>query len=155
MDDEAIREITRRHARCILFWTRRRADVARRISFSHWRFRCCSRDGALRLRPTLLVGEAGTGKSRLARRVFERLGLPYTVAPVGGTADARLLGTAKGWSTGHGSVVAEAFLRHRKANPGLVVDELEKVGTSRHNGSLWDGLLGLLEPETSRRWLDP
>ncbi len=45
--------------------------------------------------------------------------------------------------------------RTRCASPGIVLDELEKTGTSRHNGAVGDVLLGLFEPQTSSRWLDP
>src|SRR3546814_7088270 len=40
------------------------------------------------------------------------------------------------------------------ANPGIVLDEIEKAGTSRHNGNLLDALLAMLEPETSAQWFD-
>ncbi len=36
-----------------------------------------------------------------------------------------------------------------------MLDELEKTGTSRHNGAVGDVLLGLFEPQTSARWFDP
>lgn len=112
-------------------------------------------DGAVRLRPTLLVGSPGTGKSRLARRLCEEFGVPASVVPVAGVADAHICGVPKGWSTGHGSVVAEAFRRHRIANPAVLLDELEKCAVSRHNGNVWDALLPLLEPETATAWRDP
>lgn len=112
-------------------------------------------DDTLRLRPTLFVGAPGCGKTRLAHRLCDELDVPLMTVPVAGAMDAHLLGVAKGWSTGHGSVVAEAFRRHRAANPAILLDELEKAGTSRHNGNVLDALLPLLEPETSARWRDP
>ena len=35
------------------------------------------------------------------------------------------------------------------------LDELEKVGTSRHIGNVQDALLGLLERVTASAWFDP
>ena len=40
------------------------------------------------------------------------------------------------------------------ANPCVVIDEIEKSGTSRHNGNLQDALVPMLEPATSRSILD-
>jgi ATP-dependent Lon protease len=37
----------------------------------------------------------------------------------------------------------------------MIVDELEKAGTRSDYGRLWDAMLGLLEPETSRRYPYP
>jgi hypothetical protein len=41
------------------------------------------------------------------------------------------------------------------ASPGLILDEVEKASENRHNGSLYDCLLGLLEPQSSSTWRDP
>jgi hypothetical protein len=48
-----------------------------------------------------------------------------------------------------------AVRRHECAGPAIILDEIEKVGTSRHNGNVHDVLVGLLEKETSARWFDP
>ncbi len=48
-----------------------------------------------------------------------------------------------------------AVRRHECAGPAILLDEIEKVGTSRHNGNVHDVLVGLLEKETSARWFDP
>lgn len=47
------------------------------------------------------------------------------------------------------------FAAHRVASPGVILDEMEKVATGKHNGSLHDGLLGMLEPRTCGAWMDP
>ncbi|MBK3745579.1 AAA domain-containing protein, partial [Paraburkholderia aspalathi] len=54
-----------------------------------------------RLKPLLLVGPPGTGKTALANRIAELLGLPSTMIMVGGSADgASLSAITRGW---HGS----------------------------------------------------
>src|SRR5260370_25233474 len=42
----------------------------------------------------------------------------------------------------------------RIANPILLIDEIEKAGTSSRNGRLWDGMRPFLERETATRYRD-
>ena len=99
----------------------------------------------VRLPPILLVGSPGSGKTRLARRVAEVLGLAVTVYGCAGVADAAFLGTSRQWSTGRASVPLQAIRRAESATVCILLDELEKSGEGRTNGSLGDGLLGMVE----------
>jgi hypothetical protein len=109
----------------------------------------------LRMRPTIFLGPPGCGKSRFARRLAEELGAPYELIPCGGMSDSGLGGAARRWSTGEPSLPMLVVRRHECAGPVIILDEIEKVGTGRHNGNAHDVLLGLLERETSSRWHDP
>jgi len=109
----------------------------------------------VRMRPTILLGSPGGGKTRFARRLSEELGTPYELISCGGFSDSAIGGTARRWSSGEPSLPVMAVRRHECAGPVVILDEIEKIGTSRHNGSLHDVLIGLFEPETSRRWHDP
>jgi hypothetical protein len=109
----------------------------------------------VRLRPTILLGSPGCGKTRFSRRLIEELGVPYELVPCGGLSDSALGGTARRWSSGEPSLAVMAVRRHECAGPAIILDEIEKVGTSRHNGNVHDVLVGLLEKETSVRWFDP
>jgi hypothetical protein len=109
----------------------------------------------IRLRPTLLVGEAGGGKSRLARRLAETLGLPLHRFDGSGSADNTFSGTSRRWSSGEHCTPLEAIRRHRVANPLLLVDEIDKAGVSPHNGALTHAILPFLEPENARAYPDP
>jgi hypothetical protein len=109
----------------------------------------------VRLRPFILLGIPGCGKTRFARRLIEELGVPYELVSCGGLSDSALGGTARRWSSGEPSLAVMAVRRHESAGPAIIFDEIEKVGTSRHNGNVHDVLVGLLEKETSARWFDP
>jgi ATP-dependent Lon protease len=107
------------------------------------------------VRPTILVGSPGSGKSRFARRFLNVLNVPHDVVPCGGISDGAFSGTARRWSTGEPSLPVALVTRYRIAGPGAVLDEIEKVGTSRHNGQAHDALLAFLERETACRFHDP
>jgi hypothetical protein len=106
-------------------------------------------------RPTILLGPPGCGKTRFSRRLVEELGVPYELVSCGGLSDSAIGGTPRRWSSGEPSLAVLAIRRHECAGPAIILDEIEKVGNSRHNGNVHDVLVGLLEKETSSRWFDP
>ena len=110
---------------------------------------------AVRLRPTLFVGQPGGGKSRFARRLADLLGAGVWRVDASQGDGAVIGGTARRWYSAEPSHPFLAISRARFANPLLIVDELEKAGTRSDYGRLWDAMLGLLEPETSRCYPDP
>uniref|UniRef100_Q07SK7 ATPase associated with various cellular activities, AAA_5 n=1 Tax=Rhodopseudomonas palustris (strain BisA53) TaxID=316055 RepID=Q07SK7_RHOP5 len=109
----------------------------------------------VRLRPLLLVGEPGGGKSRFARRLGEELGVAIWRSDASQSDGATFAGTERRWNSTEPCHPLLAIARARIANPIVLIDEIEKAGTRSDNGRLWDCLLGLLEPETSARYPDP
>jgi len=109
----------------------------------------------IHLRPTVLVGTPGCGKTRLTRRLCEELDVPFELVSCGGMSDSALGGTPRRWSSGEPSIAVMAIRRHQCAGPVIILDEIEKVGTGRRNGNPHDVLIGLFEKETSERWFDP
>lgn len=107
------------------------------------------------LRPTILLGAPGSGKTEFAKRLSEELGAPFEVISCGGLSDSAIGGTARRWSSGEPSLAIMAVRRHRCAGPIIILDEIDKIGTSRNNGNVHDVLIGLYEPVTSRCWHDP
>lgn len=106
------------------------------------------------LRPLVLWGPPGCGKTEFATCLLRELGIPQATYNCGGVADSAIGGTARHWSTGQQSLPLDLIKRHKVANPGIILDEIEKAATGRHNGSLIDVLLGMLEPASARHYHD-
>jgi ATP-dependent Lon protease len=109
----------------------------------------------IRLRPLLLVGEAGGGKSRFARRLGEVLGLGVWRTDASRSDGAVFGGTDRRWYSAEPCHPFLAIAQGKIANPLVLIDEIEKAATRSDYGRLWDCLLGFLEPETNSRYPDP
>ncbi len=105
---------------------------------------------------TLLIGLPGAGKSRLARRIAEELGLPRLDVSLSGTSDTKLLaGTSRGWASGRPSDLASLIVREETASALVMLDEIDKAHDGhREGGGISAYLLPLLEPETACRHYD-
>lgn len=111
--------------------------------------------GRFRLSPLLLLGPSGIGKNALVNRLAEFSGVPLQTLAVGGKADSRLLlGTARGWSTAGPGQAVMTIHEFGIANPLIVLDEIDKPGSSTLNGHIWDSLLAFLEPKTASKIYD-
>ena len=109
-----------------------------------------------RLRPLLLVGPPGIGKTWFARRLAQALNLPFASLNLGGATDNRCLqGTARGWSAATPAWPIAEMSRLAAPNPVLFLDEIEKAGGQRDsNGRVHDTLLAMIEPESAAGWFD-
>lgn len=115
------------------------------------------RDGEpVRLNPVILLGDSGSGKSRLVRRMSQLLGYETVYRfDASGISDAvAFSGTARGWGNTTPSVPARAVQQAGKANPWILIDELDKAGTGQHNGNFYGSITPFLERETSKRYRD-
>lgn len=107
------------------------------------------------LRPLLLVGDPGGGKSRFARRLGEVLGLSVWRSDASRADGAAFGGTDRRWYSAEPCHPFLAIGQGKIGNPMVLLDEIEKASTRADYGRLWDCLLGFLEPETNCRYPDP
>jgi hypothetical protein len=114
------------------------------------------RDGEpVRMKPFILVGPPGNGKSRLIRRLSDLVGVGCYRFDGGSSSDGvGYGGTPRGWGDSTPCVPARAIQQYQQANPICMIDELEKACASPRNGALFTVLLAHLERETARRFRD-
>jgi hypothetical protein len=109
---------------------------------------------ALKLSPRLVVGPPGTGKSRYLRALGEALGRPVRVLSAAAADGRALIGTARGWSSAVPSFPVTAIASALRADPILIVDEVDKADRNHLSANFQAGLLGLIEPSTAAAWYD-
>lgn len=106
-------------------------------------------------RPTVIVGPAGAGKSRLLSRLAHHLGIGLWRIDATHDGGAAIGGLDRRWSNTEPAHPVLAIARYSIANPIILLDEIEKAATGTTHGRLWDSLLPMLERETAAVYPDP
>ena len=128
---------------------------ANQLVYKQMQARLQSSQPAFKLRPLLLAGTPGIGKTSWAKRLAELCEIPISIVMGAGSSDSmHLKGLARGWSSSRPSALAHLIATERVANPLMVVDEIDKASSNNRNGSILDVLLQLIEPATSKNYLD-
>lgn len=122
--------------------------------------RAAKRDAPITIRPVILNGPPGIGKSVWARAVAKAIRVPMAdVDASKGGAGLALVGLERGWSSAQSGRPVDLMLAKRIANPLIVVDEICKAKTTTSfqgtNHRFSDALLSLVEPATAKSWECP
>ena len=102
------------------------------------------------IRPVLLVGTPGSGKTHFARRFAHLFGLHTWSVDCGGSDGSVFAGTDRRWHSAEPSHPFLAMSRGKTANPLVILDELEKAPIRADYGRLWDALLPFLESGSNK-----
>ena len=106
-------------------------------------------------RPMLLIGAPGCGKTSLSLSFAKALGQGYSMISVGGeTGSFPLCGSDVGWKGARQGKIMDTFLDTGSLNPVIIIDEIDKMGTSQQYGTPADALLPVLEKEQARLFKD-
>lgn len=118
--------------------------------------------GPFRMRPTILAGGPGTGKTSWASAVAAETGQsPIRIdlaASNGGIF--KISGVEAGWSNAAPGDVVTGIAERQLANPVLIIEEVDlAVASKSTNGKTFPGaiyaLMSMLEPETAKAWRCP
>ena len=101
------------------------------------------------LPPLLLVGDKGTGKTTLLKKIAELTGIDLMLSSGAVSDSGGLLSVARGWSTSRPSGVFSFMVERKLANPIIFIDELDKAQdiSANQNGNLQSALLSMIGSE--------
>lgn len=94
----------------------------------------------------LLIGPAGTGKSRIAYAVAKILKMPWTTLEMSSINDPeQLTGSSRIYANAKPGLIMEAFANAESSDLLFIINELDKASAGKGNGNPADVLLTLLD----------
>lgn len=110
----------------------------------------------LSLKPTILVGPPGCGKTSYLQRFAEFMELPTArIDCTNATAAFQISGVEYSWNAAEAGRVAKTIADHQTPNPIIIIDEVDKANLSPNGGGVAAALMPMIEPSTSRTWVCP
>lgn len=99
----------------------------------------------------LLAGPPGVGKTSIALSIARAMGRPCVKISLAGVADAYFLrGVQQVFRNAHHGRIIEAVIRSGSFGPVILLDEIDKMGSSQEHGRPENVLLDLLDSDRSR-----
>lgn len=106
------------------------------------------------MRPMLLLGPAGVGKTAFAQAFASGVGVTFRRFDVGSMSTASAIaGLSMAWSTGHAGEMLRLITTSQTANPIIMLDEVDKM-SGHHMAPIEPTVLALLEQESAGSFRD-
>lgn len=108
------------------------------------------------LPPLLIFGPPGIGKTEWAAELAKKIGIPFEVLALGGTAHGveYITSLSRNWETPKPSRILSFVAETKTANPLFLLDEIDKQGTNNEHGTVQQILLSYLDRNASNLYDD-